>query len=428
MKKAIVIQVAALGEELLKQRGLAELCGLPLRATDAAFPALTCSAQAALRTATPVAQHGMVGNGFMHRELGKPMFWEQSAALVEGERIWERFRKAGGRVGMMFWQQSLGEAVDLVLSPAPIHRHHGGMIQDCYSQPSGLYADLVKAVGRPFDLKHYWGPLASTKASQWVVDATVAVLQREDAPELLFTYLPGLDYDLQRFGPQDARSQRALDKQLSQLTELVTAARAQEYEVLVVGDYAIERCSRPIYPNRELLKAGLLRCREVRGMLYPDFHTSAAVAVVDHQIAHLYVSDAAKVGQVRELLLAMEGVDEVLDRAGQAARGVDHPRGGDLLAICKPDFWMAYPWWEARAQAPDYATHVDIHNKPGYDPAELFFGRPPWQVSLDADRIGGSHGRTGPGLRVAWAASMLDGTPADLIELSSLFADWLNRG
>ena len=202
MKKAIVIQVAALGEELLSQRGLAELCGLPLRATDAAFPALTCTAQAALWTASPVARHGMVGNGFMQRELRKPMFWEQSAALVEGERIWKRFREAGGRVGMLFWQQSLGEQVDMVLSPAPIHRHHGGMIQDCYAQPVGLYADIVAAVGRPFDLKHYWGPLASTKASQWVVDATVAVLGREDAPELLFTYLPGLDYDLQRFGPE----------------------------------------------------------------------------------------------------------------------------------------------------------------------------------------------------------------------------------
>ena len=208
----------------------------------------------------------------------------------------------------------------------------------------------------------------------------------------------------------------------------MTAARVEDYEVLVVGDYAIETCDRPLFPNRVLLEAGLLRCREVRGMLYPDFHTSAAVAVVDHQIAHLYVREPAEVGRVRDLLLAMEGVDEVLDRAGQAARGLEHVRGGELLAICEPGCWMAYPWWEARRQAPDYATHVDIHNKPGYDPAELFFGRPPWQVSLDASRVRGSHGRIGPGMQVAWAASMLDGDPSDLIELSRLFANWLDRG
>jgi predicted AlkP superfamily pyrophosphatase or phosphodiesterase len=426
MKKAIVIQVAALGEQLLRQRGMAELCGLPLRATAAAFPAVTCTAQAALRTASSVAVHGMVGNGFMQRELAKPMFWEQSSALVEGERIWDRFRAAGGRVGMLFWQQSLGESVDMVLSPAPIHRHHGGMIQDCYCQPSMLYADVVAAVGRPFDLKHYWGPLASPKASQWVAEATAYILSRADAPELLFTYLPGLDYDLQRFGPDHPRSQRALDTQLKQLALVVAAARAKEYEVLVVGDYAIEACDTPLFPNRRLHEAGLLQCREVKGMLYPDFHTSRAVAVVDHQVAQLYVRAEQDLAAVRDLLLGMEGVDEVLDRAAQAARGVQHPRGGELLAISAPGCWWAYPWWSARREAPDYATHVDIHNKPGYDPAELFFGRPPWQVSLDASRIRGSHGRVGEGMQVAWSASMLDGAPADLIELSLMFANWLD--
>ena len=47
------------------------------------------------------------------------MFWEQSARLVEGERIWEAFRARGGKVGMIFWQQSMGEAADLVVTLRP---------------------------------------------------------------------------------------------------------------------------------------------------------------------------------------------------------------------------------------------------------------------------------------------------------------------
>ena len=61
----------------------------------------------------------MIANGVFVRPLRRAMFWEQSAALVVGERIWTNFRHRGGRVGMMFWQQSLGEDVDVLLSPAP---------------------------------------------------------------------------------------------------------------------------------------------------------------------------------------------------------------------------------------------------------------------------------------------------------------------
>ena len=66
------------------------------------------------------------------------LFWEQSAALVEGPRIWDDFRARGGKVGLMFWQQSMGETVDLIVTPAPIHKHSGGMIQSCYTQPARL--------------------------------------------------------------------------------------------------------------------------------------------------------------------------------------------------------------------------------------------------------------------------------------------------
>ena len=65
---------------------------------------------------------------------------------------------------------------------------------------------------------------------------------------------------------------------------------------------------------------------------------------------------------------------------------------GDLILTAQAGRWFAYPWWEPASEAPDYARHVDIHNKPGYDPCELFFDVLPTRVSLDATRICGSHG------------------------------------
>ena len=42
--------------------------------------------------------------------------------------------------------------------------------------------------------------------------------------------------------------------------------------------------------------------------------------------------------------------------------------------------------------APPFARTVDIHQKPGYDPVELFFDPTTKSIPLDATLVKGSHG------------------------------------
>ena len=44
-------------------------------------------------------EHGYFANGVRVPDMRKIMFWEQSSALVEGERIWANYRNAGGLAG-----------------------------------------------------------------------------------------------------------------------------------------------------------------------------------------------------------------------------------------------------------------------------------------------------------------------------------------
>jgi predicted AlkP superfamily pyrophosphatase or phosphodiesterase len=431
MQRILVVQVAALGHRFLVDNndGLS-LAGLQFKSLQSIFPAVTCSVQSTMRTAALPSEHGMVGNGFYHRDLSKPMFWEQSSQLCQGERIWDSFRKSRKRVGQLFIQQSLGTDTDILVSPAPIHKHHGGMIQDCYSRPSGLYSKIVKKIGRPFKLGWYWGPVASVKSSQWIVDATVEVMQSE-SPDLLFTYLPHLDYELQRSGPDSEESGRAFAQLKLLLNKLLDEARDVGYKILVYSDYAISNVSRPVFPNRLLRRAGLFQTRKIRKMQYPDFYSSRAFAVVDHQIAHIVINDPSAIDAVRELFSATEGIAEVLGDDEKKQCGIDHPRSGDLVIVSDSDAWFAYPWWEEKSEAPEYATHIDIHNKPGYDPCELFFGfPPPFAVSTDATKIHGSHGRIGAGTDTVWAMDSdlgMSGEPADLRELAAALRELLSK-
>lgn len=425
--KLLVLQIAALGYRYAQANlpGL-KLAGLPVQPLRPCFPALTCTFQAGFRTGLPAAGHGMVGNGWFERDLRRALFWEQAASQVAGERIWQDFRARGKTVGLLFWQQSLGEAADLVVSPAPIHKHGGGMVQDCYSQPPELYRHLCGELGRGFNLRHYWGPLTSAKGSEWIAAALARVL-RQPAPDLLLGYLPHLDYELQKTGPESAASRAQMAVVVRLVERLAATAREYGYRLLLVGDYAIETVAQPVFPNRALFRAGLLPGRRVQRMLYPDLYACQAFAVVDHQVAQV-ICRADAVAAARDCLAALPGVGAVLDREAQRELGVAHPRSGELLLVAAPGAWFAYPWWTDPADAPDYARHVDIHNKPGYDPCELFFGRLPVWTSQDHERIRGSHGRVAPELAAAFATDLdLPQAPATHLELAGAIRQWLAR-
>lgn len=423
--KLLIVQVAALGWNLFKT-GRPHPGGLDFSPLEPLTPGLTCPAQASFRTAAPPSSHGMVANGLYHRPLRRPMFWEQAAAQVEGPRIWDAFRARGGTVGMMFWQQSLGEKVDLAVSPRPIHKHSGGMIQACYTRPADLYDRLRAAVGRDFNLMHYWGPPASRKSSEWIVDATCAVLEMDDVrPDALCTYLPHLDYDTQRFGIDHPKADKAFADLDGYLRRLRSAAEARGYQLVVWGDYAMHNVTGPaVFPNRALRRAGLLDVQRVKGMAYPDLFDARAFAMVDHELAHVYIPDPSDLEPAAELLRGLDGVDRVF-RTSEVPE-LDHPNAGNLVAFAEPGRWFAYPWWSDRREAPDFARHVDIHNKPGFDACELFFGRFPWQVSQDTGKVGGCHGHGG---QTAWASTdpglQPAGAPPSLIDLAAAVRDRL---
>ena len=109
----------------------------------------------------------------------------------------------------------------------------------------------------------------------------------------------------------------------------------------------------------------------------------------------------------------------MLDKTQQTPYRVAHDRSGDFVVVAEPDAWFTYYYWLDDARAPDFARTVDIHRKPGYDPAELLIDpamRLPalevgWKLAkkklgfrylmdvipLDASLVKGSHGRPSDG-------------------------------
>jgi predicted AlkP superfamily pyrophosphatase or phosphodiesterase len=337
------------------------------------LPAVTCSVQSTLLTGLLPSEHGIVGNGWYFRGLGEVFLWRQHNRLVQGEKLWETARRADPehRAANLCWWYAMGATTDVTLTPRPVYHADGRKSPDCYTIPPALRDELTAELGE-FPLFQYWGPTASIASSEWIGKAAERVLRRE-RPELTLVYLPHLDYDLQRFGPDSAQAVEAARAVDAVAGRLIETARADGVEVVALSEYGITEARRPVDVNRELRRAGFLDVYTQAGMEYLDPWVSRAFAVADHQVAHVYVQDPDLVPAVRDLLAGLAGVGEVLDDEGKKAAGLDHERSGELVLVADPDAWFTYYYWLDDARAPDFARTVEIHRKPGYDPAELFF-------------------------------------------------------
>jgi predicted AlkP superfamily pyrophosphatase or phosphodiesterase len=377
MKKTLVLLVVGLTPSLVGEYtpNLAKLARRGgQRPLSTIVPAVTCSVQATLMTGEMPSVHGAVANGWYFRDTAEVSLWKQSDHLISGEMVWEAGRKLDPdfTCAKMFWWYNMYSTADWTATPRPMYPADGRKVPDHYTQPGNLRDELNERLGT-FPLFNYWGPTASLKSTSWIVGATEHINATRE-PTLTLVYIPHLDYDIQRFGPDLTHPsvQQSLRDVDAAIAPLIEAAEKEGREVIVVSEYGITPVTGAVHINRALREAGLIAWRDEMGREVIDHGASRAFAVADHQLAHIYVRDPNDVDAVATLLRGLEGVETVLDADGKRAAGLDHARSGELVAIAEADKWFTYYYWLDDAKAPDYARTVDIHRKPGYDPVELF--------------------------------------------------------
>jgi len=218
---------------------------------------------------------------------------------------------------------------------------------------------------------------------------------------------------VQKLGPKGD-----INKDLQEIDEvcgdLIDYFSGRDVRVILLSEYGISEVDTVVHINRALRQAGHLNIKNDLGREYLDTASSPAFAVADHQIAHVYIRDKARLNEIKKLCESLPGVKRVLDEEGKRYFGLDHQRSGELVLLSKPNAWFSYYFWLNDERAPDYARIVDIHNKPGYDPVELFINpsiknvtlKVAWAllkktlgfrylmdvIPLDASLVRGSHG------------------------------------
>ena len=459
MKRTAVINVVGLTESLIGEdtpkirdflRSGAKANVVP------AFPAVTCTAQSNYLTGTKPSQHGIVGNGWYHRDLAEVQFWKQSNHLVHGQKLWDELRALDPKFtcAKLFWWYNMYSTADYSITPRPAYPADGRKVFDIYTQPGSIRWDIKNDLGE-FPFPTFWGPAAGIKTpqgepdacSRWIAESAKWIEERYH-PTLSLVYLPHLDYNLQRHGPLNlaaevsrrTASRAKLSRTAPQnapthvggyelnpviipdlqaidaiVGDLISFFENRGAQIILLSEYGITNVNWPVHLNRLFREQGWLAIKEELGLELLDYGASKAFAVADHQVAHIYLNDPSLESEVRGVLEETLGVEKILGKKERIAAGIDHERAGDLIAIAKKNAWFTYYYWLDDALAPDFARCVDIHRKPGYDPVELFldpkiplvklkilrrllqkklgFRMLMDVVPLDATLVKGSHGR-----------------------------------
>lgn len=418
MNKTAIINVVGLSKKLIGEHTpfLAKWSrDKNTSSIDPVLPAVTCSVQTTYLTGKWPSEHGIVGNGWFFKDEKEVKLWRQSNKLVQSPSIWDKAKSIDPSFtcANMFWWYNMYSSVDYAVTPRPQYRANGLKVPDCYSSPAGLRDRLQKELGT-FPLFHFWGPKTTIKSSEWIANASKKV-QEWHNPDLLLVYLPHLDYVLQKFGHEDNNLPKDLREIDAVCEDLITFLEAKGIDVNIISEYGITDVEQPIHINRILRKLDLVNVRLENSRELLDVGASKAFALADHQLAHIYINDQSQKELIKETLSKTTGIELVLDKEGQKEYHIDHERSGDLVVVADEKSWFTYYYWEDDQKAPDFARNVDIHNKPGYDPVEMFldpkkkfiipriilkligkklgFRTMMDVIPLDASLIKGSHGR-----------------------------------
>lgn len=349
--RIVVLSIPQLRGRDVSPGGLASLAELSrrgsLRELTPAFPGTAAPSFATLVTGAGPAEHGIVGDTYFDRTGRSVAARPLPDSAVQAPRLWDRLGAArpGARTLLWFAPSSLGAAVAV----------NGWADGPTFAtRPAGLAAGLIGEFG-PYPSPS--GEAPGPAQTAWILKTAAAAIAA-DAPDLAIVRVPYLGQVARRYGPDGRESGRAV-RALEEILPMFLKALPRETMVVAATESIVTPVSAPIFPNLTLRALGLLNLRPAEGGGSDiDLEGSAAFALADHQVCHVYLNHPAQMGPVAAAFAGPQGdgIARVASLGQRAALGLDHPRSGEIVLIAAPDRWFAPNWWVRAEESPRSAS------------------------------------------------------------------------
>jgi predicted AlkP superfamily pyrophosphatase or phosphodiesterase len=298
-------------------------------------PTVTWPNHTTLATGVPPIKHGVLYNGLLTVDPGKPAKVEQKdrSVLVKFPTVYDAVHAAGLKTAAVDWvPPQTGGTLNWVFEENP---NPEGMIER-EMVAAGLIttpelADFKK--GNP-----PWRDLMWTRAAAHIL--------KTHQPNLLLFHLLNLDATHHKYGPKTPAALTGIalaDARVAELLAAIDEAGMRERTtVIVVSDHGFKGTKKSIRPNAALAQVGYIK---VEG---GKIASAQASAVPEGGTAMVYLRTpeaVAATAKIKALLGALEGVDRILEPGEYAALGMpspkDNPQMPDMILVAKPTYGFA---------------------------------------------------------------------------------------
>ncbi|MBV8879059.1 MAG: alkaline phosphatase family protein, partial [Planctomycetaceae bacterium] len=325
-------------------------------------PTVTWPNHTTLATGVTPAKHGVLYNGLLTAEPGKPARVEQKNrdVLVKAPTIYDAAHEAGLKTAAVDWvPPQTGGTLDWAFEENP--DPNGAVEREMIAAGLITAADLTDfKKGNP-----QWRDLMWTRAAAHIL--------RTHQPNLLLFHLLNLDATHHKYGPKTPAALTGIALADARVTELLAAVEEaglrDRTTILVVADHGFKGTKKSIRPNAALAKAGLAKVEGGKVV-------SCSATVVPEggtAMAYLRGADAVEVGpKVRELLKGLEGVEQLWEPSQYASLGLPDPKANpqmaDFVLTARPGYGFGAPAEGEPVVDVTEGIPVGLHGYPADDP------------------------------------------------------------
>ena len=348
----------------LTPRLLAHMPRLPALADDGfqaelgtVLPAVTCSVQSTFLT-------GAAARRARHRRqrlvLPRP---RRGLAVAPAQRAGRRREDLGGGPpahARLHGRQPLlvvrdGRDDRITVTPRPVYHADGRKSPDCYTCPPSLHDDLTASSARSRCSAS--GARAGSRRRGGSARRPQRVFAR-DRPDLTLVYLPHLDYDLQRFGPDGPQAAAAAARARRGRRRPARRRPARGATVVVLSEYGITAVVAARRHQPAAARApGCSTCTPRPGWSTSTRGRRAPSPSPTTRSPTSTYATPPTCPPCATLLRRPARRRRGPRRDGKARAGLDHPRAASSSLVAEPDAWFTYYYWLDDDRAPGLRPH-----------------------------------------------------------------------
>ena len=299
---------------------------------SAVFPTLTNINNVSIACGCWPEAHGVAANCYYDQVSNSARFLEDSSFLL-CRTLFSRAADRGIKSALLTCKGKtlgiLGKDVELGLAAENLS---GNLLQR-YSKPPSMY---------------------SAEINYWLWEAALDILGNR--PEIGFLYVHTTDFPMHRWSPKDEESLTHLRRLDEYLGDAVR--KAPDAALLVTADHGMNSKTVCL----DLGKICANRDRPLKFAVSP-----LADRLLEHHgghggVSYLYLEQPSDAKDVLNILLSLEGVEEVLDRNTAAQRfHLPADRLGDLVVLAGPDCVFGSLEKERIILPDGYRNHGSLH-------------------------------------------------------------------